>query len=365
MERINIIGMCFVLCVLSGCGNLQRQGKGDEGTAVQERDVTESVQTVSEVLEDIPDLYESSEGCVTVHAVIDRNGLKPGDELVTATACLQEVDKDIALEELCKGETGAAAGSDYDRDDDVYEEEGDIFGTKSSQLFYTREKLMPYIGGAFRLGDRFEDYNADRYSLTDELAFLTREEAFSGLEDTLKKIGLDFEKEYHAYALDHETLASEEYHLDISEGFAWDQYKDRWSKEDECYYFCVWQTYRGIPVCYPQYDLSSGYGDDYYAAVQAVISKDGMEELNIDSIFTMDAEQIVTSLSPFEDVVKNVCDIYNQIPEIDTCEITQAALCYIVDGGQMKPAWVFIGTLDDGRTTQVVMDAKTGEEVVW
>lgn len=48
-------------------------------------------------------------------------------------------------------------------------------GPHSSRVFYGAMGTS-YITGAFRLQKKYEDYNADKYSLTDELDFMTRED---------------------------------------------------------------------------------------------------------------------------------------------------------------------------------------------
>lgn len=414
IKKNKLTGICLILCSLYGCGSIQTSETGTE--TPQTAQTTEALPAVSEVISNLPPVYEYSDGSVTVHATIDLNGLRAGDTLVTASAHVQKMDKDQVQNALWNqttalSESNADTGdAEYDRNDETepifrypasdptYGEESRISRTDDSKapspdpasdsayqedlelslvddekslhldpasgrLYYTRNALMPYIDAAFRNGYRWEDYNADLYSLTDELSFKSRDLAATELENLLKRFGLNFEKTCHAYALDFETMKQEEFHLDISDGFAWDQYKDSWSKDDECYYYFMNQTYRGLPVFHPDEDYLSDYGDDYFAPVQAVLSKEGIEHLEINGIYTMDAEQAVPSLQPFETVVKHMCDSYNQIPEADSCEITQAALCYVVKDGQMRPAWVFLGTFGDGRRTQTVMDAQTGRDV--
>lgn len=362
MRTVKTICLCLGFCLLTGCAGVDNEKETD-------------LASVSQVMDRIPEVYENEDGSVTSRIQVNLNGYQSGQDLVTAEVSLQKANRTQAKHVLWR--EGAHITEHYEEQNEFGQSVmvecwttpdyvGSLScGPYSSYISYSRGKLSSYIPGSFRLERRFDDYNADLYSLTDQLAFMTREDAFAKLEDCLKSIGFDIETQYHAYALDKDTLAAEEIHLGKTEGLAEDEYKDSWTEKDECYYFSVWQTYQELPIFYPYCGIITVYGDDAYTAVQAILSRDGIEELTVDQVFDIHSVKPVESMMEFEDIAQAVSDKYNQILGTDTYQLTQAELCYVVENMQMKPAWVLIGTQNDEKRIQTVMDAQTGREIVW
>lgn len=176
------------------------------------------------------------------------------------------------------------------------------------------------------------------------------------------------ETDYTGYALDYETMQSQEYHEDMDGHIDKSQYKPQWSDADDCYYFYINQIYRGLPL-YHVYNQVFGDAGDINAPIQAVVSGEGIEWLNIEKVFTLSDEQGGVFLADMDAVVKTAADKYNQIPGDVTYEMTKAELYYYVDLSSgmgiydVKPVWILSGSETGGKAIQIIIDAQTAEKV--
>lgn len=203
--------------------------------------------------------------------------------------------------------------------------------------------LMPYVQNSF-VPFQDERYNADLYNTETQLPFMTREDAFETVQNALKEMGIEIEASYTGYALDHETMQSQEHHEDMDGNPDRSQNKARWSEEDDCYYFYIRQTFRGLPLYYV-YNQVFTDAVEIDTPVQAVVSGEGIEWLSIENVFAVSEEQGGISLADMDSVVKTAADKYNQILGDAAYEVTKAQLYYYVDLASgtgtydMKPAW--------------------------
>ena len=155
----------------------------------------------------------------------------------------------------------------------------------SSKLSFMKRDKMPYILSAFRLDESYDDYNADMYSTESQLKFATREEIYANLITLFEKINAPTEYNYKAYALDHEILKSQENHEDMDGNDDKSSYKAEWSSADDSYYFVMRQCYEKLPVYHVYADIFSMEAD-INTPVQAVVSTEGLESLDIEKIFS-------------------------------------------------------------------------------
>ena len=246
------------------------------------------------------------------------------------------------------------------------------YGPVSSQMTYMERDLMPFIRSAFTLDPADERYNADLYSTTDNLSFKTRDEAFQEIADALAEVNMEFEYDYTGYALRHGILQSQEYHTDIDGNIDVAQYKGQWSSADEGYYFCIGQKYRDLPLYHVYYEIFSDVVDAN-TPVQAFVSADGIEYLQIEKIFDVSEEKTGVQLLPIDAIAETVADKYNQILGDSTYEIAEAELCYYVDLSSgmgvydVKPVWIVKGVEKAGQNEhyiQVIVDAQTAKEII-
>lgn len=363
--------ICVSMCMLLGCS---KQSASDDGTN------TKSEQDVTTVLDNIPKTFQRKDGNVVFDAEVKLNAYDQEKGLVTATAHLKKADNEKALALLWQEKDGKYIEEGYESENEYGEKVITMCGSNADNTVSFQagpySSVVSYSGtgtshitGAFRLQKKEENYNADKYSLTDELDFMTREDAFSKLESALKQIGFDFEKEYSAYALDAETMEKEEYHMSMDGGIDKEEYKEQWTRDDDCYYFAIRQNYRGLPIHYAYAGVFTNYGPEN-APVQAIFSKDGIMELNVDHIYEMSSEEMVEQLIEPEQAAEVASKKYNSILGDITYQISQIELVYIVDVAgekgsyKLKPAWILMGTQSDGSDIQTIIDAQTGKEVI-
>lgn len=371
MNSRKFLLICVSMCMLLGCSN---QSEGDSGKN------TKSEQDVTAVLDNIPKTFQRKDGNVVFDAEVKLNDYDKEKGLVTADAHLQKIDGEKARTLLWKKKDGKYIEEGYESENEYGEKIIIMSGSNadntaqfgagpySSTVSYG-EMGTSHILGAFRVQKKDEDYNADKYSLINELDFMTREDAFSKLESDLKQMGFDFEKEYSAYALDAETMEKEEYHMSMDGGIDKEEYKEQWTGDDDCYYFVLRQKYGGLPIHYAYADVFTNYAPEN-APVQAIFTKDGIMELTVDRIYEMSSEEMVEQMIRPEQAADVASKKYNSILEDNTYKISQIELVYIVDAAkekgsyELKPAWILMGTQSDGKDIQTIIDAQTGKEVI-
>lgn len=140
------------------------------------------------------------------------------------------------------------------------------------------------------------------------MSFMTREEAFEKVWNALQEIDIEIEADYTGYALDHGTMQSQEHYEDMDGNMDRSQYKAQWSGADDCYYFFINQTYRGLPL-YHVYNKIFTDAADSNAPVQAVVSGEGIEWLNIEKVFAVSGEQDGVLLADMDAVAQTAEEI--------------------------------------------------------
>lgn len=378
VRNMALVAMLSIfMCMLVSCANQSALNDGKKTKL--EQLITSEVEEPA-VLENIPETFQREDGNVVFDAEVKLNGYEKEKGLVTATTHLQKINKEKAFTLLWKEKNGEYIDESYESENEfgetIFKKSGSNadhtaslnIGPKSSQVSY-KEMGLSYIMGAFHIEKRDEDYNAERYSLTNELDFMSREDAFSSLNFVLEQMGFDFENEYSAYALDAETMEKEEYHMGMDGDIATEEYKEQWTKDDDCYYFAIRQKYRGLPIHYAYCEVFTDYSVEN-APVWAIFTKDGIMGLDVDCIYEMSSDKIVQQLTDFEKAAEVVSKKYNSILGDTTYTISHIELVYIVDvtkekgNYELKPAWIFMGTQSDGTGIQTIIDAQTGNEVI-
>ena len=385
--------LCLMLIVIFsmsifGCGNSgQGQDSGSKISNVQNEAGSETEEPYVE--NDIPDekisfpaSYEN-----TIENVDFKMDVIVGADLgekfpITAKARMLKVNEERAFQSLFSGnddyevysyEEKNEYGEKVDTATYVTPEEITLsYGPLSSQMSYMQRDLMPYIRSSFVLDPADERYNAGLYSTEEQLSFMTREEAFQIIDNALTEVNIKFEHVYTGYALDYDCMQSQEYHEDMDGNIDRANYKNGWSVSDEGYYFCVNQIYRELPLYHVYCEIFSDAAD-VNAPVQAFISKDGIEYLNIEKVFEISDEGMAVSLSPMDVIAETVAHKYNQILGSSTYEMTEAELCYYVDLSSgtgvydVKPVWIVKGiekSEQHEQDIQVIIDAQTAKEII-
>lgn len=372
---------------LSGCG---KAGQGQEANpeeipagnlrteSEQKQDAEPGAAMEGAYTADFPVRISETIGNVTFDMDVIAGADLTDDSVVTAKAQMQKVNREKAFD-LFFSHISEYDTYDYEEEDEygkpshqvTYVGPGETmlaYGPRSSKFEYREGDLMPYVQNSF-VPFQDERYNADLYNTETQLPFMTREDAFGTVQNALKQMGIEIEASYTGYALDHETMQSQEHHEDMDGNPDSSQNKARWSEEDDCYYFYIRQTFRGLPLYYV-YNQEFADAVEIDTPVQAVVSGEGIEWLSIENVFAVSEEQGGVSLADMDSVVKTAADKYNQILGDAAYEVTKAQLYYYVDLASgtgtydMKPAWILTGSEQGGKDIQIIIDARTAEEIL-
>ena len=307
------IGILAGMILLTGCGN---SGGTIDGNS-SESNSSSNANTEGKELEypDFPKNFDYEDGNVKFNCKVDINIDLKTEQVYTATANQCEINVDNAFIELYsqiedyetyeyeeKNEYGntVKTATYVDKNETSFS-----YGPMSSKLSFMKRDKMPYILSAFRLDEAYDDYNADIYSTESQLEFATREEIYTNLMTLFEKINAPTEYNYKAYALDHEILKSQENHEDMDGNDDKSSYKAEWSSADDSYYFVMRQCYEGLPVYHVYADIFSMEAD-INTPVQAVVSTEGIESLEIEKVFSFSDKKEVESLVSFDEVVATV-----------------------------------------------------------
>lgn len=231
-------------------------------------------------------------------------------------------------------------------------------------------KFFAYVDNAFKLQQGYSDYNAYKYSMEDELSFATKEEAFGSIKTALGNMGIDIDDQYSCFALDHRIMQEEEYVTDIDGNVATEYYKDAWTEDDDCYYFIINQSYKGIPTYHVFYDAFPLAADEN-APIQVIYNKNGIQFLQIEKVFQFSEENGSYDLKSFTEIAKTIQNKYGMLLGDSQYEVTSAELYYMeskVSENQYEilPVWIFHTTESStGKILQDVVNAQTAEEIVW
>lgn len=382
-------GMLYLMLIftglslsLSGCGKAEQERETEPDAGPEESDLVQGTEQDAGPGESkgtaFPENISETIGNVTFSMDIVVKADLAENPVVTAKAQMQKVNQEKAFQ-LFFSDITAYATYDYEEEDEygkaahqvIYvspEETRLQYGPQSSNLEYMETDLMPAVLNTFV---PFEDerYNADLYSTDAQLSFQTRGEAFETIQNVLQELEIEMETDYTGYALDYETMQSQEYYEDMDGQVDRSRYKAQWSDEDDCYYFYLNQIYRGLPLYHVQHQIFEEAGD-MTAPIQAVVSGEGIEWMKIEKVFALSDEQDGVSLADMDVVVKTAADKYNQVSGDASYEVTKAELYYYVDLSSgmgiydVKPVWILTGNEKGGKTIQMIIDAQTAEEIL-
>lgn len=227
-----------------------------------------------------------------------------------------------------------------------------------------------YVSNAFRLQQGYSDYNADKYELDKDLEFASRQEAFENIRQAMETMGIGIEEQYKCYVLEHSMLQSEEYAMDINGNVDQASYKGSWTQDDDAYYFVINQKYSDTPAYHVFYD-SFPLAADENAPVQVLYNKDGIQFLQLEKVFTFTEQENNYDLKPFEEIAQVIETKYGMLLDGSTYTVNQAMLYYMEnkiseEKYEVVPVWIF-NTVDSetGKTLQDIVNAQTGEEIIW
>lgn len=377
MKRTLLISSIFLIAsIFAACSN---------ATQSKSTEVEKSLPSTPDEIKSVsfPETYEKEFDNITFHTDLVIKNKDKINDFVKTSATLQVVDQDKAFEEFFSN-----LGS-YDTEEiEAENEKGEkvkavcyrtqdgtalYSGPGLSQLTYINSRLTPYVYSALRLTKGDETYNADKYSLESELPFATRAVAFADVKDKLSNIGIEIGNSYKAYSLDYKTMQQEEYSMGTDGEEDTSNYKESWSADDECYYFIINQEYNSLPV----YSVFAEYFkevSDENTPIQIIYSKNGIESISTDKMFSFSEESEKVSLAEFDKIAQTVVDKYSMILGDSSYNVKSAVLYYMVDTSvgkgtyKVNPVWILDieeCTPKDGviGNIQMVINAVTAEEI--
>lgn len=226
-----------------------------------------------------------------------------------------------------------------------------------------------YIMNSFRLDPRDEKYNGDKFSKTKEFKFMSRDAALNVLLDKLKEIGVELgDIEYSCYSLDYKTLKKEEYAEDMNGKEDTSVYKDKWTKDDNCYFFAIRQKSNNIVEYHKFAGLMRNY-EDCNSSIQAIVSKRGVESLEMQCALKFENTGNKIEIMQPQEVLDIVSNKYGKVIGGQSYTITSFNLCYmtdVYDNYSVTPIYQchMVEKNEEGtRVEQLLIDAVSGEEL--
>ena len=227
-------------------------------------------------------------------------------------------------------------------------------------------KQRPYEYSGNLVSQSLGTLEMEDYPEKEDLSFLPYEEAKSQLEETMKACGLPTVELYFSevHTIDGMNRNREIYNSALAKPEnAWmtgpDREKpfDELTQEDEHYYFNYRQVQDGIPFTSAKWprSLSSGTTENNVAAV---VSKDGLLELNVRGIFAVETALETCEIISPQEAVNVYLEEYTQAIHFENTRISGVELNYVVvkDGESYiaRPAWML--TLETDMTIEETSD---------
>lgn len=365
-----IVAMTATLCMsLSGCGNgSETTPQTDTSSKVETNESVSGKAASSGMNIEIPERYEKEadnvyfKAGVIVSSEVRENGLQK------ISASVQRPDPAKVLECLM----GDAEINEKNEEEDncwYVGANGESLTINNTSIGFAT-KFYVYVSNAFRLQQGYSDYNADKYELDKDFGFASRQQAFEDVRQSLKMMGIDVENEYKCYVLEHSMLQSEEYVMDINGNVDQSNYKGSWTQDDDSYYFVINQKYGDTPAYHVFYDNFPLIADEN-APIQVLYNKNGIQFLQLEKVFSFSEQEGIYDLRPFEEIVEVIENKYGMLLDGSTYSVNQATLYYMeneTSDGQyaVSPVWIFnIVDNEDGKALQDVVNAQTGEKIIW
>lgn len=269
-----------------------------------------------------------------------------------------------------------------------------IDGTTGTLISYTDEKeselwiadkegvyggmLADYIYNSFCVDKNAEEYNADQYSKTSDLSFMSRTTAWDNLKDSMEEMNIDLSnvREKAVYSLDVATLQKEESCIDVEGKTAGEEKKPDWSEADEGYYYFLGQQFEGIPL-YEEYAVGTGEDLELETSpLEIYQTVDGISYFNISRWFSIQEQEEKYELASFEKIMNTLEEKYTGTVKTNPLTVEKAVLyeypISMEDSTYMLlPVWVCTLAEEvpdvEGNTYisyfRVPINAVTGEEM--
>lgn len=350
----NKAGLLCVLCLLllaQGCQKQNNAPQTSQNPAVSQNAAGSDAQSMESEQEEYPEtVTETLAERVTVDADVD---IPEGFDFQNAkTGCAKVPLLDCEeAKKIFMGNTKIAETSE-----DAIEGIRDILyiGEDGSSLDIEPEEgylsystpLRSYIRQAVRIEEGFSDYNGNCYSMSENLPFADREEVLKEIRSQMARLGIVIGDDYVCYALPHKTMEEQEIAYDKYGDECEENKKEKWTEEDDCYYFKFNLDFDGMPV-----DME-GYGDceDGKGMVGSELSvmygKNGFVDVDIVGLYSIsDTGRTEKMLTPKEalEALKAKYDslILTEDYLVEHMELRYVPMFDAKGNYPVEPVWIF------------------------
>lgn len=220
--------------------------------------------------------------------------------------------------------------------------------------------------------DRFEPYETKK-----EFAFRDEDGARQQILDFMQLCGVSIGDEYdcHTFYMDHALMKDMQYEMGMDGKEDTSHYCSDWRVEDDGYYFCMRQTFCGLPL----YTDVVGKGT-YNASIASsnilgLVRKDGIDYLDCRVMLKTQQGKEATPIS-MDKVVAAIKDHYEPVAKADQTveysinriELMEAAVKQDDEQYELTPAWIcFVKQKTQGMEgayyEQILINAITGQEI--
>lgn len=385
-------GIVMITVLLSSCSTTEKKEEETNNTyshenrntdmekdIANEKDAVTEEETVSAdegSIVRIPDVYEREEENVCFEAEIHcADSAKNGSveipaiqlQFLNRDKVADAILKDIVIVDESSSEWMAEDGSSFT----VFLYSGEQQQSLDIQPYrasYDTDYYRSYLYHAFDL-----ERNAEQFATSGQLSFMTPDEALKDILNLLSDMDVEpgSAPDDIYYVLDCQTLSEEEYVMDMDGNVDYSAYKSSWTKEDEAYYFCIWQTYGGIRIHCPNIEFIEKY-EDFNAPIQAAISCDGLVYLSLGRTFLLETDGTAQEMANLDTIADMVIHKFSMIITDASYRIDRMELVYYPekirgDEYEMRCAWILRITeeLPDGGCSsfQMAVDAVSAEEL--
>ena len=206
-------------------------------------------------------------------------------------------------------------------------------------------------------------YNADKFG-DEDLPFASKEEVLKELTDMVKGLGIEVLDEYEIYSLSKEKLDEEQERLRSIDSTLFNNNEvaaiDGW---EDCYRITLRPSFEGIKMLDETFSFKSYDGAITPARVDAIVTKDGLKMLEVESYAFVDGTLVTEPIISLEDAANSLKQAYSMVILDAPIEIDNISMCYIVWDTKLKPAYQFHGS-QDGVSMTYYIDAVTGEQII-
>ena len=204
-----------------------------------------------------------------------------------------------------------------------------------------------------------------------EVSFKSGEECITELKKMIDELGYNQEDFIFAcYPLSFQTMKNLEEQYLQEDYLTEEKRKESWSQEDDAYFIYAYQKYEDIPVFHEMMSIarSMAYDTPDNAAVQAIYSTRGIENLNISGVYEFEKGKQQVTLKPFEDIAAVVEEKFENILNDAEYEVTRAKFyerVYLDEGQKYKvdPIWYFEVVENNISKSVTLINAETGKEI--